>query len=110
MRKPMNRVTVKPLLIVICLLLALSACESQAVSTAPAAASEEAAISPTEPSALITPASAAAGQGVIARQHLEALSNDIGARLPGSPEDKRAAEYVQAAFEEMGYEPQLQAF
>ncbi len=48
--------------------------------------------------------------GAIARQHLVALCEDIGPRLPGSQEEAEAAEYIQAAFEAYGYDPQVQRF
>lgn len=48
--------------------------------------------------------------GVIARQHLVALCDDIGPRLPGSAEEAEAAEYIQAAFKSYGYNPQVQRF
>ena len=48
--------------------------------------------------------------GAIARQHLTALCEEIGARLPGSPEEAEAAEYIKAAFKTYGYNPQVQRF
>lgn len=48
--------------------------------------------------------------GAIARQHLVALCEEIGARLPGSAEEAEAAEYIKAAFKTYGYNPQVQRF
>lgn len=48
--------------------------------------------------------------GAIARQHLAALCEEIGPRLPGSAEEAEAAEYIQAAFKSYGYNPQMQRF
>jgi len=47
--------------------------------------------------------------GVIARRHLEAFSK-IGARPSGSPQELRAARYIQSALQKMGYETQTQPF
>lgn len=41
--------------------------------------------------------------GRIARQHLEMLSNKIGARATGSAAEARAAQYIQSIFEKLGY-------
>ncbi|MDY0020613.1 MAG: M20/M25/M40 family metallo-hydrolase [Anaerolineae bacterium] len=48
--------------------------------------------------------------GSLAREHLEVLSEEIGSRLPGSPEEAEAAAYVEAAFEAYGYEVAVQPF
>jgi Zn-dependent M28 family amino/carboxypeptidase len=48
--------------------------------------------------------------GVIARQHLVDLSEGIGRREPGSPEEAAAGQYVAAQFAAYGYATQVQAF
>ena len=48
--------------------------------------------------------------GQAARQYLEALANDIGGRWPGTEEDAAAAEFIQEAFEELGYAVEVQPF
>ncbi len=48
-------------------------------------------------------------RGSIARAHLEALTN-IGGRLPGSENERLAAEYINSVFLDLGYEPGLQEF
>jgi alkaline phosphatase isozyme conversion protein len=70
-------------------------------------AAPETPIAPDTPAPVMTPAAA---NSQIARQHLVALSEDIGARPPGSPGEAEATQYVQAAFEALGYETQLQPF
>lgn len=47
--------------------------------------------------------------GNSARAHLEALTN-IGARPPGSENERLAAEYINGALLDLGYEPELQEF
>lgn len=51
-----------------------------------------------------------AANGLIARQHLAVLSDQIGPRLPGSPEEAEAAAYIEAVLAEYGYAPQRQPF
>jgi Zn-dependent M28 family amino/carboxypeptidase len=70
-------------------------------------AATETPIAPDTPAPIMTPAAA---NGQSARQHLVALSEDIGARPPGTPEEAEAAQYIQAAFEALGYETQIQPF
>ncbi len=48
--------------------------------------------------------------GLIARQHLYALSETIGARVAGSPKEAQAAQYIQTTFEKLGYKTELQSF
>lgn len=43
-------------------------------------------------------------------KHIEKLAVDIGARPGGSPEDKRAAEYIKGYFEGLGLDVSLQEF
>lgn len=56
--------------------------------------------------------SASAGQASapVARGHLEALANGIGARVPGSAEEGRAATYVADALAAQGYQVSRQEF
>lgn len=48
--------------------------------------------------------------GLIAREHLVALSENIGAREAGTPQEAEAAAYIQSAFEELGYTVEMQPF
>ncbi len=48
--------------------------------------------------------------GSLARQHLTTLSDGIGSRLAGSPDEAAAAKYIEDAFKEMGYSCELQPF
>ncbi len=48
--------------------------------------------------------------GQVARQHLEAISEEIGARWPGTPEEAETAEYVKDALAGYGYQVQTQPF
>ncbi len=48
--------------------------------------------------------------GAIARRHLTVLSAEIGPRLPGSPEEAAAADYVKAVFKKCGFDLQVQPF
>ena len=48
--------------------------------------------------------------GAIASEHLAAISEDIGDRLPGSDGEAQAAEYIQDVLQDAGYDPQVQAF
>ncbi len=57
-----------------------------------------------------TPTLKPIANGVIARQHLYALSETIGARVAGSPQETQAAQYIQTTFEKLGYKTELQAF
>lgn len=68
-----------------------------------------------EPAAVPTlagksPARTAGQSAAPARRHLEALANDIGARLPGSKEEKEAAAYISDVFSQYGYQPIVQTF
>jgi len=47
--------------------------------------------------------------GKIARAHIEALTA-IGPRVPGSPEEQAAAQYITETFTKLGYSPQTQIF
>ena len=49
------------------------------------------------------------GYGDSARGHLEAITG-IGARWSGSEEEAETAQYIQDAFTEMGYEPEVRPF
>ena len=48
--------------------------------------------------------------GEKAFKHIEKLAVEIGARPGGSPEDQRAAEYIQQYFEELGLDTSVQEF
>jgi len=122
---PADRIAV---LAVLASLLVLSACSppvapAPTATTAPSAAAAlptarsapaataappTATTAPTEPPAP-TPAPVPAG-GPLAREHLAALSEDIGPRLPGSEEEFQAAEYVKGVFANLGYEVKVQDF
>jgi hypothetical protein len=51
-----------------------------------------------------------AAYGALARQHIVALAEDIGARLPGSAEEAEAAAYIVDVLEGYGYEVETQTF
>lgn len=74
-------------------------------TTPPAAAAPTA-----TPTALPTTAPVEVMYGTLARRHLVALAEDMGARVSGSPEDAQAAAYIRAAFEAYGYQTQVQPF
>jgi alkaline phosphatase isozyme conversion protein len=48
--------------------------------------------------------------GQRAREHMEVLSNKIGARWAGTTGETQAAEYIKTEFTKIGYPPQLQTF
>jgi alkaline phosphatase isozyme conversion protein len=48
--------------------------------------------------------------GQIARRYILALSETIGARPAGTPQEAEAARYIQTVFQEQGYNVQLQPF
>ncbi len=50
------------------------------------------------------------GFGVVARQHIDTLSEGIGARVAGSREEARAATYIEGVFREAGYTTLIQPF
>ena len=92
-------------------------------TTAPppsAAPAQEGATSEASPTSAPTTGSSTAASGTAsptaeapaaaARRHLEALSETIGPRPPGSQAEARAAEYIQAAFEAAGYTVERQPF
>ncbi len=56
------------------------------------------------------PAAAAQTAGRAARAHIVALSEDIGARLAGSPAEARAARYIHGVLEDLGYAAERQSF
>jgi len=95
---------VRPLAVLVLCLLVLSGCRPAVVS-APAP--------PAIPPVVLEPAPTAppaATNGRIAREHLVNLSSGIGARLAGSLEEAEAAAYIEAAFEDYGYDVQVQPF
>lgn len=57
-----------------------------------------------------TPTTKPIVNGSIARRHLQALSETIGARAAGSPQEAQAAEYIQTALGSLGYKTELQSF
>jgi alkaline phosphatase isozyme conversion protein len=48
--------------------------------------------------------------GAVARQHLTALSETIGSRVAGSPNETLAAQYVEAELKKLGYATVVQPF
>jgi hypothetical protein len=91
-----------------CLLL-LTACQGQPPQSAPVTRAAPAPTATLQPPTSI-PTAAPEVQGQLAMQHLLALAQDIGARPPGSRQEVAAAQYIQTAFEEMGYSPEVQVF
>jgi hypothetical protein len=78
-------------------------------------------ITPTLAAVRVTPAGAGNGPGEYAplnqlqpgqraRQHMQALSQEIGNRAANSDGESAAAQYMQIAMKKMGYAPQLQFF
>ncbi|MEW5941256.1 MAG: M20/M25/M40 family metallo-hydrolase [Chloroflexota bacterium] len=113
-------------IVVFVILLSMLACDlvgSTATSTpsATATATKGASASTSTPAAPGVPATAGgptqaipsplpqSDVGRIARRHMEALVA-IGARVPGSANEQRAAEYIRQTFANLGYAPQVQTF
>jgi hypothetical protein len=48
--------------------------------------------------------------GQIALKHIEALSEGIGPRQAGTTDESKAAQYIEAALKELGYQTSLQPF
>jgi acetylornithine deacetylase/succinyl-diaminopimelate desuccinylase-like protein len=48
--------------------------------------------------------------GDLAWEHVSYLSEDIGVRVVGTPEEEATADYIIEQFEEMGYEVDIQPF
>ncbi len=71
----------------------------------PTRAATRQAVTPT-----IAPTPAPAAYGVEARQYLVALSDDMDARIAGSPQEAQAAAYIARIFEQYGYRVQMQPF
>jgi alkaline phosphatase isozyme conversion protein len=92
----------------------LSACGGTESTSDSAPTSEPATQAPTEEAATQSPeagsASSNSDYGLVAREHLTELADEIGTRIPGSPEEAQAAAYVEAAFQEYGYEVETQTF
>ncbi|MBP7687407.1 MAG: M20/M25/M40 family metallo-hydrolase [Thermoflexales bacterium] len=61
-----------------------------------------------QPAATARPIAPAAAIG--ARQHLMALAGTSSPRLPGSPEEAQAAQYILTTFKAFGYKTQVQSF
>lgn len=101
----MNNIKLLPLLL-ICFL-SLFACDFISPPSAEEPAEEVGPLTATGPS---TTMPSDVTYGAIARQHLTALCEEIGPRLPGSAEEAAAAEYIKAAFKTYGYNPQVQRF
>jgi alkaline phosphatase isozyme conversion protein len=108
------------------LLLSLSlACNALAVpASAPSAGAATLAPSPTEtplptlaapsetpaPTATPLPEATPIPAGVRAREHLVALAEGIGPRIAGTEAERAARDYIFAAFQAAGYQPELQEF
>lgn len=75
-----------------------------APTTAPATATSPAAAAPP------TPAGVAEPSGAEALQHVRVLAGQIGPRVAGSPEERRAADYIAGLLRRYGYEVELQSF
>ncbi|HSO68527.1 MAG TPA: M28 family peptidase [Arachnia sp.] len=45
-----------------------------------------------------------------ARRHMTELADGVGARYSGTPAERRAGEYIQSAFEDLGYTVETQPF
>lgn len=106
---------VKLLSLLLVSVLILSACGGDGSDPGPASTLDPAAESPTEEAATQSPEEGSASGGNLdygqaAREHLAALADGIGARMPGSPAEAEAAAYVEAAFQEYGYEAEMQTF
>jgi len=67
-------------------------------------------ILPVTPSIRVLATRQAKTGGKIARQHILALSETIGPRVAGNPQEAEAALYVQSALQEQGYTVELQPF
>lgn len=48
--------------------------------------------------------------GAEAREHIRMLSEEIGQRIAGGPDELRSAQYIQKTFSDMGYETSVQKF
>jgi len=48
--------------------------------------------------------------GISGRDYIVALSEDIGPRIAGSPEELEASQYIVTAFQSFGYSPEVQVF
>lgn len=48
--------------------------------------------------------------GRLARDYIVALSEDIGPRLAGLPDDTEAGQYIASMFQSFGYSPEVQVF
>lgn len=62
------------------------------------------------PTASPAPTIAPASSGQAALRHAAALAEGIGSRPAGSPEEKRAAEYIARELEQLGYAVEVRAF
>ncbi len=74
-----------------------------APSTTPAAGTPVAAAQP-------TPAGTAEPSGAEALRHVRVLAGEIGPRVAGSPEERRAADYIAGLLRGYGYDVELQSF
>jgi len=81
-----------------------AATQAEVVATQPPAATE----APAEVSTAAPIEEIVFGES--AREHIAAISEDIGARWSGTAEEAQTAEYIKTAFAEMGYEPQVLPF
>jgi alkaline phosphatase isozyme conversion protein len=65
------------------------------------------------PAATLAPAeigTTTPGYGKSALKHIEALSENIGPRQAGTTNESKAAQYIEAAFKDLGYQTSLQPF
>jgi alkaline phosphatase isozyme conversion protein len=102
----MRKTCPKPIVRIVFVLVLLLACNlAQAVWVYPPATPVGAGLRPA-PTPAPTPAPASVAGldfGALARQHLEALSVEIGPRVAGSAAEAEAADYIQATLENTGY-------
>lgn len=80
------------------------------VSEAPAVVSSPASAVVETPQSAQPAAVAAVTYGGTAREHVEYITGEIGARWSGTPEESDTAQYVEEEFAALGYEPQVVEF
>jgi alkaline phosphatase isozyme conversion protein len=104
----MNKSTRHRLLLGVCLLI-LPACGLWGADIPLPTASPVVRVTVNPPTQVPMPTLAMAN-GLVARQHIVALSETIGPRVAGTPGETKAAEYIEAAFKAYGYVTELQVF
>lgn len=120
---PRGFIMARPWFLVLLLSVALAACDrAQPVALAPPTASVPASAAtsaatavtplPTTPSTGSTGAVAATAEpsGEQALRHVHVLAGEIGPRVAGSPEERRAADYIAGLLRGYGYDVELQSF